>query len=538
MNEELLLRVRADLDSALAGLGKLGAELDAVVQQATKAGASFDDMAVAQRALTAAFGQARTDEQRAVLAALSKEVEGAQQAMRQAAGATGQLGSGMGGANRVMIDASRIVNDLQVAGFGGLRMAVIATANNIDPFVQSLRAAKAEAAATNTTLTKSLIPALVGGGGLVLGIQAVIAAGVLLGPKLAEAFGVGEDAALDFSKSMEKAADSFFQFEAASQGVTVRSAEQTVEMLRLAQAGLKQAEFMEWAAKTQGVLSGAHIEARARADGYRNAVENLTAALGNYVAEAELASQFALDTITGKRSPFGDGQKQGPRSKPRTGGGGSGSRAREISDEEAKLRKFFATVADGNKHLDGFKQTIEAGALNPASNLFDWGGLADDLVSVSVSAAAAEASLMRMTELNLDSQAYLAGTQALAYGLADAMGNLAALRFDAFADSLVGALRDTADAIARTIAHALALRGILALIGLIPGVGAGWSAFLGGALGVPGFGGGNATAGGPAALSVTFGGASYRNGGIYIPASVVHAANRDAEATRGRRAGQ
>ncbi len=72
--QELLLRIRADTADALAGMNKVSAGLQAAVAQATKAGASFNDLTTAQRAVSAAFGQARTDEARAQFARLAAEV--------------------------------------------------------------------------------------------------------------------------------------------------------------------------------------------------------------------------------------------------------------------------------------------------------------------------------------------------------------------------------------------------------------------------------------------------------------------------------
>ena len=113
--QELLIRVRADTQAALAGLDRVSSGLRAAVDQAQRAGASFNDLTTAQRALSTAFGQARTDDARAQFAALASEVATAQAAMLSAATGPAALEDQLDRAVRAVYATEASLEDLDSA---------------------------------------------------------------------------------------------------------------------------------------------------------------------------------------------------------------------------------------------------------------------------------------------------------------------------------------------------------------------------------------------------------------------------------------
>ncbi len=173
--EDLIVRVVAEVQDAVAGIGKFEKELGDLIVQASRSGASLNDLAKAQQALTTAFNGARTDAARAQYAALSKEVEAAAAQLRTAAtGGVDAFGKSTGRSAAIASEFGRVLSDLPY----GIR----GVANNLGQLVS-----------------------LIGfGGGLGIALQGAIALLVAFEPQVRKAFGAGTESAKEAAKAAQE----------------------------------------------------------------------------------------------------------------------------------------------------------------------------------------------------------------------------------------------------------------------------------------------------------------------------------------------
>jgi len=539
--QDLLLRVRADANDAVTKLAHLSLELKAVESS----------LRSAQDAYRSAGGAADSYKQEIVanVAALQQEkaaiVAQTEALKQQLPGFTGITRGSQGAQMALRGLATGAQQALTSTGSLGQRLLLIA--NDLPEVARGL----SQVAAESGEATSRFDNFAAGVGAASGAITGMVAVGAVLVARFQQMRNEAEEAG-------EAAARSFYDVEVATASLSLRTAEAIREQLALAEslearelATLSQIRADYTLIGSTGMLLGSMLglgnefgEATRRANEFGGAADYLRGVLEDLEMQAGLTRAALGGTpiqgaATGPTSlpaleaAIGQGNVDPSRLflsnpyAPQERRERRGRRPKEISDEEAKLRKFHQTVADGIKWLDGYKQTLEAGAVAARGLSLGLEGAAGSVVMVNERAATTARMLEEATRMSTDAQAYLAGTLTLADGLATVLGDVAALRFDNFGENLVRALQDTAAAITTTIARALALRGILALLNLIPG-GAGWATFLGGALGIP-TGGGGVAPGGSGAYALQQGAARLVGGNVVIPVEVIRAGYQRAE---------
>ena len=158
-------------------------------------------------------------------AELEKSIGRMGDAADRARGTLGGLSGGLdtvrqtgGGASRTLIDLGRAANDSQQFQYG-LTQGLIATSNQLDGLVFGFQAMRKEAAAAGTTVTRQLLGALTGAGGLILALNVAATVAVVFGDKIVAAFNDGGKAAEEAKTQINEALEGLIKFRAAERGV-------------------------------------------------------------------------------------------------------------------------------------------------------------------------------------------------------------------------------------------------------------------------------------------------------------------------------
>jgi hypothetical protein len=467
-----------------------------------------------------------------------------------------QQARAFGGANSAVQGFARLTNDA-ISFQYGFTQGLIATANQADQLVYAFGQMKAAAAASGATIRSQFLAALTGPNGVLLAINLITTAVAILGPRIAAAFDQGTDAADRARGAFSDALDELIKFQSASRTFTFQNQQQAEAGAAAArgeanaineryQALQREQELLSARLRPGGpgggVVGVTPEQARRLAelpglisqvrdewnDVYRVA-QHAQAMVARYNAEARVAARAGgLGFPETPERPRAGGRGATGGRGAGAGAGGEDPLAPDVAGQRLEMaQRLIRRYAEMREEWQ--KQAKAAVGASIATNEYAAAVRSVDVAFVTASHNVTAWSVAMAEGIR---NAQIDGVLTLVNGLSRAFGDLAALDLSGFADGIKQTMQDVVRSVAAAIAQALLLRAVLAGLNLIaPGLGSG----LGTLLGVPGIGG-NAVAAG-AALSVTFGGASYRDGGIYIPAAVTAASVRDydnRQAGRGR----
>ena len=179
-----------DASNAIASISNLQSKVQGL-QNSLKTSTGLNSFYAALNKTTAAAGALA-----AKSAGLNNFFGKIQSSSKQAANGLNNLKGAGNEASQTLLNFGRVAQD---APFG-----ILGIANNLNPLVESFQRASVAAKATGTSLTKNLLGALKGGGGIGLAISVVSSLLIVFGDKLFGAGKKAKDAAKDIEESNEQ----------------------------------------------------------------------------------------------------------------------------------------------------------------------------------------------------------------------------------------------------------------------------------------------------------------------------------------------